>query len=86
MKLKSHASSDRAFVWTTLADFADEEPKQELFAIRFRDSDGQLSLLFAFRHSHIFKVISVAIIKLYHIRDILCNVTCFWSEGSSYIS
>ncbi|KAF6021768.1 RANBP1 [Bugula neritina] len=40
MKLKSHASSDRAFVWTTLADFADEEPKQELFAIRFRDSDG----------------------------------------------
>lgn len=42
MKLKPHAASDRAFVWTTLADFADEEPKQELMAIRLKNADGTL--------------------------------------------
>ena len=41
MKLKPHAASDRAFVWTTLADFADEEAKQELLAIRLKNAEGK---------------------------------------------
>ncbi|XP_067933646.1 ran-specific GTPase-activating protein-like [Watersipora subatra] len=40
MKLKPHASSDRSFVWVTFADFADEEPKAEHLAIRFRDAEN----------------------------------------------
>ena len=40
MELRPHAGSERSFMWTTLADFADEEPKQELLAIRFRDAES----------------------------------------------
>uniref|UniRef100_F7EZV6 Ran-specific GTPase-activating protein n=1 Tax=Monodelphis domestica TaxID=13616 RepID=F7EZV6_MONDO len=35
MELKPNAGSDRAWVWNTYADFADESPKPELLAIRF---------------------------------------------------
>jgi len=35
MELKPNSSSDRAWVWSTMADFADEEPKPELLAIKF---------------------------------------------------
>lgn len=45
MKLKPHAASERAFVWTTLADFADEEPKQELLAIRLKDAQGLYNII-----------------------------------------
>lgn len=36
MELKPNCGSDRAWVWNTYADFADEETKNELLAIRFR--------------------------------------------------
>ena len=35
MVLQPHCSSDKAFVWNTPADFADEEPKPETLAIKF---------------------------------------------------
>ncbi|CAI9567853.1 unnamed protein product, partial [Staurois parvus] len=35
MELKPNAGSDRAWVWNTYADYADESPKPELLAIRF---------------------------------------------------
>ncbi|KAB0406843.1 hypothetical protein E2I00_006166, partial [Balaenoptera physalus] len=36
----NHYSSDRAWVWNTHADFADECPKQELLAIRFLNAEN----------------------------------------------
>lgn len=35
MEIKPHASSDRALLWNTPADFADGESKPETFCIRF---------------------------------------------------
>ncbi|KAI7813236.1 Ranbp1 protein, partial [Triplophysa rosa] len=40
MELKPNAGSDRAWVWNTLADFADEQPKPELLAIRFLNAEN----------------------------------------------
>uniref|UniRef100_A0A3P8W0F4 Ran-specific GTPase-activating protein n=1 Tax=Cynoglossus semilaevis TaxID=244447 RepID=A0A3P8W0F4_CYNSE len=40
MELKSNAGSDRAWVWNTLADYADESPKPELLAIRFLNAEN----------------------------------------------
>ncbi|XP_056448029.1 ran-specific GTPase-activating protein-like isoform X1 [Gadus chalcogrammus] len=40
MELKPNAGSDRAWVWNTLADFADESPKPELLAIRFLNAEN----------------------------------------------
>uniref|UniRef100_A0A3B4BCM3 Ran-specific GTPase-activating protein n=1 Tax=Periophthalmus magnuspinnatus TaxID=409849 RepID=A0A3B4BCM3_9GOBI len=40
MELKPNAGSDRAWVWNTLADYADECPKAELLAIRFLNSEN----------------------------------------------
>ncbi|KAI1901074.1 hypothetical protein AGOR_G00056390 [Albula goreensis] len=40
MELKPNAGSDRAWVWNTHADFADEHPKPELLAIRFLNSEN----------------------------------------------
>uniref|UniRef100_A0A674F1B9 RAN binding protein 1 n=1 Tax=Salmo trutta TaxID=8032 RepID=A0A674F1B9_SALTR len=40
MELKPNAGSDRAWVWNTLADFADEHPKPELLAIRFLNAEN----------------------------------------------
>ncbi|CAK8693130.1 unnamed protein product [Clavelina lepadiformis] len=40
MKLVPNASSDRAWVWTTFADFCDNETKKELLAIRFLNSEN----------------------------------------------
>ncbi|XP_054630374.1 ran-specific GTPase-activating protein [Dunckerocampus dactyliophorus] len=40
MELKPNAGSDRAWVWNTLADYADEAPKPELLAIRFLNAEN----------------------------------------------
>jgi len=39
LELKPNCGSDRAWVWSTPADFADEEPKQEMLAIRFANPE-----------------------------------------------
>lgn len=41
MKLKPNCDSDRAWVWSVSADFADETPKPELLAVRFANSESQ---------------------------------------------
>ena len=41
MKLQPHCSSEKAFVWKTPADFADEEAKQETLAIKFGNADSK---------------------------------------------
>ncbi|KAI2664894.1 Protein FAM214B [Labeo rohita] len=43
MELKPNAGSDRAWVWNTHADFADEKPKPELLAIRFLNAESSLN-------------------------------------------
>ena len=40
LELKPNCSSDRAWVWSTPADFADEEQKSELLAIRFASAES----------------------------------------------
>ncbi|XP_051979684.1 ran-specific GTPase-activating protein-like [Xyrauchen texanus] len=40
MELKPNAGSDRAWVWNTHADFADEQPKAEMLAIRFLNAEN----------------------------------------------
>lgn len=40
MELKPSFGSDRAWVWTSLADFADEQTKPELLAIRFANVEN----------------------------------------------
>ena len=41
MKLMPSAGSDRAWVWTVQADFADEEAKVEQLAIRFKNTESK---------------------------------------------
>ena len=41
MKLLPSAGSDRAWVWNVVADFADEEPKKEQLAIRFKNPESK---------------------------------------------
>jgi len=40
MELKPNCGSDRAWVWSTTADFADEEAKEEVLAIRFANAEN----------------------------------------------
>ncbi|XP_032899749.1 ran-specific GTPase-activating protein isoform X1 [Amblyraja radiata] len=40
MELRPNVGSDRAWVWNAPADFADEEPKPELLAIRFLNKEN----------------------------------------------
>ncbi|XP_044520957.1 ran-specific GTPase-activating protein-like [Gracilinanus agilis] len=42
MELRPNAGSDRAWVWNTHADFADESPKPELLGIRFLNAESAL--------------------------------------------
>ena len=41
MKLQASTGSDRAWVWTVQADFADEEAKVEQLAIRFKNAESE---------------------------------------------
>lgn len=43
MELKPNCGSDRAWVWSVLADFADEQLKPELLAIRFANVESKFS-------------------------------------------
>jgi len=40
MELKPNCGSDRAWVWSTPADFADDESKPELLALRFANAEN----------------------------------------------
>ena len=41
MELKPNCRSGRAWVWTTPADFADEEAQPEVLGIRFADPESE---------------------------------------------
>eukprot|EP01098_Paradermamoeba_levis_P002826 TRINITY_DN1340_c0_g1_i1.p2 TRINITY_DN1340_c0_g1~~TRINITY_DN1340_c0_g1_i1.p2 ORF type:complete len:172 (-),score=57.46 TRINITY_DN1340_c0_g1_i1:24-539(-) len=43
LKLTENVGSDRSWVWTCPADFADEEAREEVFAIRFANSENAKS-------------------------------------------
>ena len=43
-ELKKHCQSEKAFVWSTPADFADEKAKEELLAIRFGNVDSKFKI------------------------------------------
>ena len=45
MKLTPSAGSDRAWVWTVQADFADEEAKAEQLAIRFKNCESEETII-----------------------------------------
>lgn len=40
MSLNQHANNEKAFVWSTLCDFSDGEPRPETFCIRFGSVDN----------------------------------------------
>ena len=40
MKLQPNVGSDRSWVWTVLADYADDEPTPETLAIRFANAES----------------------------------------------
>lgn len=40
MQLKPNCGSDRAWMWSVPADFADETPKPELLAVRFANAES----------------------------------------------
>lgn len=46
MELKPSHGSDRAWIWSTPADFADEEPKAELLALRFANTESECAPAF----------------------------------------
>ncbi len=41
MSLKPHCSSEKAFVWSSPADFADEEPTPQTLAIKFGSAESK---------------------------------------------
>ncbi|GIX96577.1 ran-specific GTPase-activating protein [Caerostris extrusa] len=51
MELKPNSSSDRAWIWSVLADFADEEPKSELLAIKFANAENAQKFKEAFNEA-----------------------------------
>ncbi|GFS21187.1 Ran-specific GTPase-activating protein 1 [Elysia marginata] len=51
MELKPNCGSDRAWVWTTQADFADEEAKEEVLAIRFGNAENAQKFKSVFEES-----------------------------------
>lgn len=53
MELKPNNHSDRAWVWTTLADFADEEAQAELLAIRFANAENAMKFKDAFEKAKV---------------------------------
>jgi len=48
MELKPNCGSDKAFVWSVHADYADEEPKAEVLAIKFKNAENAAKFRAAF--------------------------------------
>merc|ERR1712154_159333 len=48
MDMKPNCGSEKAWVWKTQADFADEEPKQETLAIKFGNVENAKKFFDAF--------------------------------------
>lgn len=48
MTLKPNCGSDRAWVYSVNVDYADEEPKPELLAIKFANAGGEITIIILF--------------------------------------
>jgi len=44
MELKPNCGSDRAWLWSVAADYADEEAKPETLAIRFANAESKINM------------------------------------------
>ena len=51
LKLEENCGSDRSWVWATPSDFSEEEPKRELFAIRFANTENAKKFKQAFEEA-----------------------------------
>ena len=58
MKLQPNAGSDKSWVWHTAADFADEEPKPEQLAVKFKTSEVAKQFKAKFDECH--KIVKLA--------------------------
>ena len=58
MDLKPNCGSEKAWVWKIKADYADEEPKQETLAIKFRNIENAKKFHEAFEEmrNHVLKM------------------------------
>lgn len=45
MELVPNSGSDRAWVWTTFADFAEGQAREELLALRFINSESKFFII-----------------------------------------
>ena len=78
MKLTASAGSDRAWVWTVQADFADEEAKVEQLAIRFKNRESETPCSLFLKPCHLFPGIFFLFQMLRSSRKSLSDVS---SEG-----
>ena len=80
MELKPNCGSDRAWVWSTPSDFADEEQKSELLAIRFANSESK------YFSSVAIEILSFSILcTTYCVCVCVCvciHVNLHWQEGT----
>ena len=75
MKLLPNHNSDRAWMWSTFADFSEEQPREELLAIRFLNAESKFLL----------NRIDVFSIPFFHRRCFLYALFLVISEKSSAI-
>uniref|UniRef100_A0A224YYL2 Ran-specific GTPase-activating protein n=1 Tax=Rhipicephalus zambeziensis TaxID=60191 RepID=A0A224YYL2_9ACAR len=87
MELKPSHGSDKAWVWSTLADFADEEPKPELLALRFGSVENAQKFKEKFEEA---KKMQIELLKeskggeflpgcclLYHLINVKVRLVCY---------
>ena len=63
MRLRPNCDSDRAWMWSVAADFADEVPTPELLAVRFANAESVY--LYCLNYLFIPLEISIMIAKLF---------------------
>ncbi|RWS05180.1 hypothetical protein B4U79_01828 [Dinothrombium tinctorium] len=51
MELRKHMSNEKAWIWNTIADFADEQPRAELLCIRFANVENAQKFYDAFEEA-----------------------------------
>ena len=54
MALMPNAGSDKAWVWTVQADYADEQPKVEQLAIKFKNAESKSLVMLLYIHAFVF--------------------------------
>lgn len=60
LQLRPNCGSDRAFVWHVMVDFADQESKPQMFAVKFANADKAAAFEAAFKAGIAYSVASIA--------------------------